>query len=71
MTFDEYLIYFGNILAQPEQYERYQNEEYLQYAKMNWTRMGRWVKRFEPSAEMKQYISSITEEQHWIVITEP
>ncbi|MFD2599989.1 thioredoxin family protein [Sphingobacterium corticis] len=71
MTFDEYLVYFGDILAQPEKYERYQNEEYLQYAKMNWTRMSRWIKRFEPSEDMKRYVQNITEEQHWIVITEP
>lgn len=71
MTFDEYLIHFGDILAQPEKHERYNNEEYLQYAKMNWTRMSRWTKRFEPSEAMKRYVDSITEEQHWIVITEP
>ncbi|MFD2743448.1 MULTISPECIES: thioredoxin family protein [Sphingobacterium] len=71
MNFDEYLVHFGDILAQPEKHAPYDNEEYLQYAKMNWTRMSRWTKRFEPNEAMKRYVDSITEEQHWIVITEP
>ena len=38
---------------------------------MNWARMNRWLKRFEPTTEMKSVINGIAEEQHWIVITEP
>lgn len=33
--------------------------------------MNRWLKRFEPQDAMKSLIASITEPQHWIVITEP
>lgn len=71
MTFDEYIAYFEDILAFPEKHETYQNEAYLQYAKMNYARMNRWLKKFEPSEETKALIASVTEEQHWIVITEP
>lgn len=71
MTFSEYLTYFEEVLEEPESHEPYQNENYYQYAKMNWARMSRWLKRFEPSNDIKRLISSITEEQHWIVITEP
>lgn len=71
MTFSEYISYFEEVLEEPERHEVYQDENYYQYAKMNWTRMNRWLKRFEPSDDIKQLINGITEEQHWIVITEP
>lgn len=71
MTFQEYLDYFEQILKSPDDYELYRDEEYLSYTKLNWSRTSRWLKRFEPSAEMKAYINSITEHQHWILITEP
>lgn len=71
MTFQEYLDYFEQILASPEEYDPYGNEEYLNYTKLNWSRMNRWLKRFEPSDAMKNLIASMTEPQHWIVITEP
>lgn len=71
MTFQEYLDYFEQILASPKDFPPYDNDEYLNYTKLNWSRMNRWLKRFEPTAAVKSLIGSITEHQHWIVITEP
>ncbi|GHE37732.1 thioredoxin family protein [Sphingobacterium griseoflavum] len=71
MTFQEYLDYFEQILASPAEYPPYDDVEYFNYTKLNWSRMNRWLKRFEPSAVMKNLVASITEHQHWIVITEP
>lgn len=71
MTFQEYLDYFEQILASPDDYDPYGDEEYLNYTKLNWSRMNRWLKRFEPNDAIKSLIVSITEPQHWIVITEP
>ncbi|MBD1427623.1 thioredoxin family protein [Sphingobacterium arenae] len=71
MTFQEYLSYFEQILASPEEYDPYGDAEYLNYTKLNWSRMNRWFKRFEPNDAMKNVVASITEPQHWIVITEP
>lgn len=71
MTFEEYIAYFQDIIEHPEQYETYQRPDYLHYAKMNWARQNRWLKKFEANLELKQIISSVTEEQHWILITEP
>lgn len=71
MTFQEYLDYFEQILASPEAHEPYGDEGILNYTKLNWSRMNRWLKRFEPNHTMKSLIGSITEHQHWIVITEP
>lgn len=72
MNFDEYLRYFEDILENTEKHEVYQNDaEYLNYTKLNWSRMNRWLKRFEPSEDMKACIQRIKDDQHWIVITEP
>ena len=71
MTFQEYLDYFEQILASPQDFDPYQDEEYLNYTKLNWARMNRWLKRFEPNDAIKNLVSSITEPQHWILITEP
>ena len=71
MTFQEYLDYFEQILASPKDFDPYQDEDYLNFTKLNWARMNRWLKRFEPNDAVKNLISSITEPQHWILITEP
>lgn len=71
MTFQEYLDYFEQILASPQDFDPYGDEEYLAFTKLNWSRTNRWLKRFEPNAEIKSLIASITEPQHWIVLTEP
>lgn len=71
MTFEKYLQQFEDILNHPENHPTYQDEEYYQYTKMNWTRMGRWLKRFEPTLAFEQFVGSITQKQQWIIITEP
>lgn len=71
MTFENYLQQFEDILNHPENHPTYQDDEYYQYTKMNWTRMGRWLKRFEPSEAFQQFVNTISEKQQWIIITEP
>lgn len=71
MKFEDYLVLFESILKEPSQYPLYEDEEYLNYTKLNWSRMNRWLKRFEPSVDVKEFIDAIAEKQTWIVITEP
>lgn len=71
MKFEEYLAYFEAVLAEPEKYPLYTDPEYLNYAKLNWSRTNRWLKRFEVSVDTKDHIAAIAEPQQWIVITEP
>jgi len=72
MTFDEYLRYFQDIIENPENHPAYANDaDYLNYTRLNWSRSNRWLKKFEPSNEMKTCIQDIKDPQHWIVITEP
>lgn len=71
MTFEEYLKYFDSILQHPEKYPVYADADYLNYTKLNWSRMSRWLKKFEPHAEVQEKLMSIQNKQTWIVITEP
>jgi len=71
MKFEEYLAYFEAILADPEKYPPYSNVEYLNYAKLNWSRMNRWLKRFEVNEDLKSRIVAVADPQQWLLITEP
>ncbi len=73
MTFQEYLNYFQSIIdkSNGEQAAPYDNTDYIEYTRMNWSRMNRWLKTGKLSAELSEYIKSIAEPQEWIVITEP
>lgn len=71
MNFEAYLKYFEHVLQDPSVDPTYQNEEYYNYTKLNWSRMTRWLKKFEPSQAAKNFISSIDSPQTWIIITEP
>lgn len=71
MKFEAYLEYFDAILKNPSAYPLYTDEEYLNYTKLNWSRMSRWLKKFEPTPEMKEFFNAISTKQNWIVITEP
>lgn len=71
MKFEDYLDYFDAILKNPSAYSLYQDEEYLKYTKLNWSRMSRWLKKFEPTTQAKDFVNAICEKQTWIVITEP
>lgn len=71
MKFEEYLDYFDSILKNPERYPVYDDQEYLNYTKLNWTRMSRWIKKFTPREDIQVKINSIDTKQTWILITEP
>lgn len=71
MTFQQYLEYFELILHSPKPEAPYDQEEYLNYTKLNWSRMNRWLKKGEILDEVKLKILGIQQPQRWIVITEP
>lgn len=73
MTFQEYSLYFKNILITPviEHQPPYDNPDYLEYTKLNWARMNRWFKTGKLSEEIVIVVKKIDQPQHWIVITEP
>ncbi|MBZ9632234.1 thioredoxin family protein [Salegentibacter sp. LM13S] len=73
MNFQEYSIYFKNILLKPvtEHQPPYDNPDYLNYTKLNWSRMNRWFKTGKLSNDIVEVVKKIDQPQHWIIITEP
>ncbi|UYW01920.1 thioredoxin family protein [Flavobacterium agricola] len=73
MTENEYIAYFKTIVDTPDTDQKapYDNPEYLNYTKLNNSRMNRWLKTAELLPELKATVQKITQPQHWILITEP
>lgn len=74
MQFTDYLDYFENIIENNTAEslpELYQDPEYLEYTKLNWSRMNRWMKTGKLNDKTVSKIKAISSPQHWIVITEP
>jgi len=71
MIFEEYLTYFESIVANPTDHLIYADPEYLSYTKLNWSRMNRWLKKFEANVDTQTVINAIQLPQQWILITEP
>lgn len=71
MNFDQYQQYFQSILENPAPPAPYDDADYLNYTKLNQSRMKRWVKTGKLSEAIITKIKSITAAQKWIVITEP
>ncbi|WP_300352973.1 thioredoxin family protein [Fluviicola sp.] len=71
MTFQTYLEQFEQILNSPNPPAPYDNPDYFNYTKLNWSRMNRWMKKGEILPHVKEKIEAIKKAQEWIVITEP
>jgi len=73
MTFTSYLNYFKNIVENSNETlpDIYQNPEFLEYTKLNWSRTNRWLKTGKLTLETTQKLKKIQDQQNWIVITEP
>lgn len=71
MTFEQYLSVFESIIHSDNPPAPYDKPDYFNYAKLNWSRMNRWLKQALPSEDIIQTLKAIREPQHWIVITEP
>lgn len=71
MKFEEYVVLFESILKDPTKYPLYTDEEYFNFTKLNWSRMSRWLKKFQPEQSLLDFFNAINEKQTWIVITEP
>ena len=71
MTFQQYLERFEHILNSPKPEAPYDNPDYLNYTKLNWSRMNRWLKKGVISNELSEAIRNLQAPQKWILITEP
>lgn len=73
MTFEQYCQYFETIISKSneQQVAPYDKPEYIDYTRLNWARMTRWLKTAHLTDALKAAIQNIKTPQHWIVITEP
>lgn len=71
MDFHRYLLVFEDILHASPPSAPYDNAAYLDYAKLNWSRMSRWLKKGVLSEVVVETVRRINAPQHWLVITEP
>lgn len=71
MNFNSYLSYFESIITQTNPPAPFDNPDYFNYAKLNWSRTSRWLKNGTLSQEIKDSVAAIQNKQHWIIITEP
>ncbi|HAC15732.1 MAG TPA: thioredoxin family protein [Bacteroidetes bacterium] len=71
MTFLEYQKLFETILTTENPPSPYNNPAYINFTKLNQSRMSRWDKTMVLNEELVKRLGSIQEPQHWIIITEP
>lgn len=71
MTFQAYLDQFEEILKSDTPNAPYNDADFFNYAKLNWSRMNRWVKHGILQTDLTAAINAISSPQQWIVITEP
>lgn len=71
MNWKSYITLFETILSGENTTAPYNKESYVNYTSLNFARQNRWFKRGQISEELKTEIENISEEQEWILITEP
>jgi thioredoxin family protein len=71
MNFQSYQQLFQDTINSPSPAAPYDKPAYLHYARLNWSRMNRWLKQAIISDRLSEQVMKIKEPQQWIVITEP
>lgn len=71
MTFKEYDFYFQTILETEDPEAPYDDEFYLNYTRLNYSRMKRWLKTGVLSAELKEVLHTLDQDLDFVIITEP
>jgi hypothetical protein len=70
LTYSEYKQLVGDLLKEDKSTGFTQNESYLNYSKLGFSRMNRWEKTSELTTEQVETIQNVTKKQTWLVITE-
>ncbi|MBL7737291.1 MAG: thioredoxin family protein [Chitinophagaceae bacterium] len=71
MDYIEYKRLFDAILESTNPAPPYDNDMYLDYTRLNRSRMKRWDKQLALDEELVSRLKKIDAPQHWIIITEP
>lgn len=70
MDFTAYQQLFFDILNTPNPPAPYDNPDYLNYTKLNWSRQQRWLKVGVLNPDLTNAVEKISKPQLWTVITE-
>lgn len=71
MNFNDYQQQFEAILSGALTSGVYEDPHFVNYTKLNHSRMNRWLKKGELLAETKRALATIQTRQKWLLITEP
>jgi hypothetical protein len=71
MNFTDYFKTFDAVLSGENTNAPYNDEHFVEYVKLNHSRVNRWIKKGILSEETIRSIQGIKEKQTWLVITEP
>ena len=71
MDFQAYLTLFEEIANSVNPQSPYDKPNYLDYTKLNLSRMMRWMKTMQLDETLVEVIKNIDKKQHWIIIVEP
>lgn len=71
MNYTEYQQLFDAVLQGKLTHAPYDNPHYVEYTKLNQSRMNRWNKQLGLNETLVEELKAISEPQHWIIIAEP
>lgn len=71
MNYQDYLQLFNHILSDDNPQAPYDDADYLNYTKLNASRIKRWDKTLGLDSELVDLVKKINHKQHWIIIAEP
>jgi hypothetical protein len=71
MTFTDYQATFDEILTGKITATPYDDLHFIEYTKLNISRLNRWLKKGEILPETIVAINAISKKQTWVLITEP
>lgn len=71
LTWEEYLQKFNDILNGDITSAPYDNEDFLNYVKLNRSRQDRWLKKLKLNEKLVHLVKQINTPQTWYAITEP
>ena len=71
MDFQTYKVFFKAVLDGAKRLVPYNNPDYLNYTKLNWSRQRRWLTTAQLDEQLVQQLKQLKQPQQWIVITEP
>jgi len=71
MTWTNYLQHFNEILSGTWTEAPYDDPHFMEYTRLNHSRMNRWLKTGKLTADVIEHLQRIDRTQRWILITEP